>query len=78
MEIIHVYIHTNTQCKLKQQFSYTLAYVWVGWTFTCFDCGAGEDSILSKSVSLYTRSTELVDFIKILYLFWSNSSSVDK
>lgn len=70
-----IYSHTH---KLKQQFSYTLDYTWVGGTLTCFDCGAGEDSILWKLVSLYTRSTELVDFIKILGLFWRISSSMDK
>lgn len=41
--------HTH---KLKQQFSYTLAYIWVGWTLTCFGCGAGEDIILYNLVNL--------------------------
>lgn len=75
MEIKYMCIHTRT---LKQQFCYTLIYMWVGWTLTCFDCGAGGDNILWKFVSLYSRSTELVDLIKILGLFWSISSSVDK
>lgn len=73
MEIIHIQTH-----KIKQHSCYTLAYLWVVWTLKCFDCGAGEDNILWKFVSLYTRSIELVDFIKILGLFWNISGSVDK
>lgn len=47
-------MHTH---KLKQQCCYTLAYMWVGWTLTCFGCGTGEDIILYKLVSLCIGST---------------------
>lgn len=35
--------------KLKQQFSYTSAYMLGGWTLTC--CETGEDNMLYKLVS---------------------------
>lgn len=51
-------VHTH---QLKQQFSYTLAWMWIGWTHTSFACRAGEDNILYNLVSLCIGATELVD-----------------